>query len=111
MKKVQDNNANEAFLADWLAGNLSDQELQQRVSDEDYKAYQKLRTSINVLRMPDPNMDANYSAIRRKISASSNRTKSKVRMLFPYVAIAASFLVLFGLYQIFAFSNSEVTEI
>ncbi len=111
MNKPDHNNANERFLANWLAGKISDQELQQRVSEEDYLAYQKIKTSLATMELPDPDMDANYTDIRKKIAEGATAKKSKVRILFPYVAVAASLLVLFGLFQLFAFSNSDVTKI
>ena len=39
---------NDTFLAQWLEGKLSDTELKNRISEQDYTAFLKLRKALDV---------------------------------------------------------------
>ena len=92
----------ERFLAKWLEGAISDQELKGLVSEEDYKAYQKLRDGLTVLDRLERPIDASFDEIEKRISQKKKWLSSKYGW---GISIAASFLVLFGLF--FAFNQDE----
>lgn len=100
---------NDTFLADWLAGKLSDDALKRQVGEDDYMAYQKLKSSLGSFGLAKPDLETNYAAVKAKKIAALNRQKPRVVPMFRYAAMAAALLLFFGLYQLFVFSNSDVT--
>lgn len=98
------NNEN-TFLADWLEGKISDAALCEKVSATDFEAYLKLRETLGLYQIADPDMNEQYAAIKAKRIAANNA--QPVRKIWPYVylSVAASLLLFFGLYQFFVFSN------
>ncbi len=110
MSSTSKNNENETFLSDWLDNKISDSQLQQLVSESDYLAYKKLKESLDALQVSNPDMDQNYAAIKEKKIAKLNQKPAKVLPLYRYVAVAASLLLFFGLYQLFIFSNTLTTD-
>ena len=97
---------NEKYLADWLAGSITDEQLRKLVSPDDFKSYLILRDSLADYQLADPSMDENYRMIRRKIDQPKAK-KVKVRPLFYYISAAAMIAIIFGLSQIFWLSNSD----
>jgi ferric-dicitrate binding protein FerR (iron transport regulator) len=109
MKK--ENSPEETFLSDWMAGKLSDEQLQELVSKVDFIAYKKLKHSMQTLQLSDPDMQRNYAAIKEKrIAALNNQKPTKVFSLYRYAAIAATIVLLFGLFQLFIYTNTIVTD-
>ncbi|HEX8270511.1 MAG TPA: FecR domain-containing protein [Flavobacterium sp.] len=102
---------NTTFLSDWLAGKLSDEQLKERVSDADFAAYQQIRELTTSIGVADPDMNANYLKVRERLKNGSQQKETTTRRLYPFAAIAAALLTFFGLYQFFAFSNSNFTAI
>lgn len=101
---------NETFLADWLAGRLTDAQLRTKVSAEDFHAYLKLKESLAMLELPTPDLDANFASVKaKKAAALDKKHRPKVVRLYTYVAVAASVLALIGLYNFFVFSNVTAT--
>lgn len=101
-------NENDTYLSDWLAGKISDEQLKQMVSNEDFLAYQKLKFTLEDLSICSPNMEKNFSIVQQKLKTKKNQ---KVKKIFPYwkiTTLAATVLLFFGLYHTFYFSN--VTE-
>ena len=109
MDTPNENYENDTFLADWLAGNLSDEQLKLLVSADDFAAYQKLRESIGSYQVSNPDMEKNYEAISRKFKSKYTTESKKAIPLYRYAAIAATLLLLVGLYNVFVFSNSIAT--
>lgn len=104
-------NTNDTFLSDWLANKISDNQLKQLVSDEDFLAYQKLKNVLGNYTIQQPDLEQNYGKIQEKIVAKNpTKQQSKVYSLWKYVAVAASLLLFFGLYQVFYFSNTVSTD-
>jgi len=96
---------NNYFLADWLEGKLSDEELKRLVSEKDFTEYLKLRKSFDILSELNKPMDDTLLSIKKKINS---KPKSKVVSLYTKFAlgIAASLLLFLGLYS--KFSNQDV---
>ncbi len=98
---------NENFLADWLDGKMSDDELRKLVSAADFDAYQKLRITIERYQIAEPSIDDNYRAVKQKLSRP--KKDRAVRPLFYYLAAAAMIAVIFGLFQLFSYTQSAET--
>lgn len=106
MKEIKNNNAeNESFLATWLAGDISDEELKNLVSEEDFNAYKKIKKGLLVLDALEQPITGSFAKIQHKIVQKKKR-KQKRQSLGWGISIAASLLVLFGLFS--TFSNSEI---
>lgn len=96
---------NEPFLAAWMAGVISDDELRALVSVPDYLAYLKLRQSIETMELTEPNLEAQFTAIKSKINQPKPTSKSKVISLYASIAVAASVLLFFGWNAVFSCSE------
>lgn len=107
--KTSANNANETFLSDWIAGKITDDQLKTKVSESDFKAYQKLQFSLQSVQISEPDMPKNFAAIQQKMARKQHRKQSKIRSLYTYSAIAAALVLFFGLYHLLAFSNTFQT--
>jgi transmembrane sensor len=97
------------FLADWISGKLSDNELSRLVSADDYKAYLQLRNSLGSLRTPDADIDANFAITKQKLIIGSRNETRRVRPLYYVTATAAVILLFIGLCELFMFSNTVKT--
>ncbi|HEX8561623.1 MAG TPA: FecR domain-containing protein [Flavobacterium sp.] len=103
---MKDNNNFGTYLADWLAGNLTDEQLRQLVPEDDFAAYMQIRSSVASCKPEDPDMEANYAKIREKIAEGRHRKPTIIRKWYPLVAVAAAVGLMFGLYQLLVFSDS-----
>jgi transmembrane sensor len=99
---------NETFLASWLEGKMSDSQLKQLVSEDDFIAFQTIKNRTENWTVVEPNMEQNYAAIQQKLA--NKKSETKVFPLWRYVAVAASFVLVFALYQLLVFSNEVVTD-
>ncbi|NNT72613.1 hypothetical protein HKT18_10325 [Flavobacterium sp. IMCC34852] len=99
---------NETYLSDWLAHKITDEQLKQLVSAEDFEAFQKIKKTLNGFEISSPDLEQNFSAIQQKL-AKKKQTKPKVIPLWRYATIAASLLILFGVYHFFIAENKIVT--
>jgi ferric-dicitrate binding protein FerR (iron transport regulator) len=100
---------NKTYLADWLAGNISDEQLRQLVGETEFLAFQKLKNALEGHTVSDPDLEQNFSAIKQKFETQKTARPVKVISLWRYAAVAASVLVFFGLFQLFYFSNANET--
>jgi ferric-dicitrate binding protein FerR (iron transport regulator) len=108
--EMKNDNINDTFLADWLAGNLTDEQLRNKITDKDFEAYLTLRRALNSVEIKNPDVEANYAAVKaKKIAALDQKQKARAIPLYKYAAIAASILVLLGLFNVFVFSNRLAT--
>ena len=95
----------EQYLAHWMAGKMSDDQLKQYVTTEDFLAYQKLKWALDQHNLAAPNLEENYLRIQNKISQKKKISTIKVFPIWQFSAVAASLMLLFGWYQVFYFSN------
>ncbi|MFK7834512.1 MAG: FecR family protein [Winogradskyella sp.] len=109
MKNQNLNTDKETFLAQWLEGDISDAELKNLVNDVDFKAYQKLKRGLEVHKQLDAPIDASFAKIQQRITNKNNKKQTNVRPLYRNwtIGIAASIVLLFGLFSIFG--NDTVT--
>lgn len=96
MEKENINSNKDAYLAKWLAGDLSDNQLKELVSSVDFDAFSKIRKGIEVYEQLEAPFDGSFSKIQERIKAEP----SKVKSLYKYwsIAAAASVILLFGLF-------------
>jgi len=99
---------NETYLSDWLANKISDEQLQQLISEEDFFAFQQLKNALNDFEISNPDLEQNFSAIKQKLT-ERQKPRAKVIPLWRYASIAACLLVMFGLYHFFVAENTITT--
>ncbi len=100
---------NETYLSDWLADKITDEQLKQLVSEDDFTAFQQLKNTLNGFEISNPDLEQNFSAIQQKIG-EKKQAKTKVIPLWRYASIAACLLMLFGVYHFFIAQNEVVTD-
>lgn len=107
-------NENDIYLADWLADTITDEQLQQLVSEEDFLAYQKIRMTLHNLGVSEPDMERDFVAIKKRIENKKTDKKSakRTRRIIPLwtYPIAASLLLFLGWYQVYFSSNVITTN-
>ena len=99
---------NEFFLAKWLEGTISDKELKSQVSEEDFIAYKKIKKGILALDELEKPLTSSFDAIQEKIF-QKKKEKQKKQSLQWGISIAASLLILFGLFTTFSDQNTIIT--
>ncbi len=97
MEKQDLNSKNDTFLAEWLAGEISDEQLKTLVSSEDYLAFLKIRKGIETIGALEAPVDESFERLKSRM----NQKRGVVRSLQPLrwaAGIAASIIVLFGVF-------------
>lgn len=102
-------NENEHYLSHWLADKISDNQLQQLVSEADFVAFQKIKEALQNYTVSEPNMEHNFAAIKEKYTTKKVSKSRNVIPMWSY-AVAASLLLFFSLYQFYFFSNEVQTD-
>ncbi len=89
---IQDNNT---FLAQWLEGTITDNELKKLISKEEFLSYNKIKQSLVLAKNLKPQKDS-FSQIQQKIQ---QKNKTKVRKLYSnwFTTVAATVLFFIGL--------------
>lgn len=85
------------FLAKWLEGEITDEALKEYVSKEDFSTYQKLKYGIVTYSKLESPLDTSLSKIKSRISKNKKENKSIKHWWF--VAVAASVILFFGLFN------------
>jgi ferric-dicitrate binding protein FerR (iron transport regulator) len=89
----------------WFNGEISDETAQKLLAAEEFEFYKELKDRTGQLALSPADLEANYEQIKTKKAKKGIITlRPKTRWL-PYVGIAASLALLFGLYQVFFFSQ------
>ncbi len=108
MEKIT-SNTQDFYLAEWLEGNLSDIQLKELITANDFLAYQKLKTSFDVISELEASMDTTLQAIKNKLPKKIIEAPKKTKVISLYtkwaVSIAAAFLLFFSVYN--NFSSTE----
>ena len=102
IKNIEENN----FLAKWLEGTISDQELESLVSEDDYIAYKKLKNGFDLLEKLERPVSPSFNVVKNKIDQKQNDKKHHQYYKLGF-SIAATILVIFGLF--FAFNSQEIS--
>ena len=108
MKKNQLHSKSETFLAQWLNGELTNEQLKNIVSESDFKTYLKLKRGLEVKSDLDRPIKTSYTKIKQRISQKENYNVIPLYKKW-FVGIAASLLIMFGLFK-FSSSNSVIEE-
>ncbi len=105
MEDTNLNKTNENYLASWLQGSLSDDELKTLVSETEFESYKKLKRGIEVYGQLESPTNISFEQIKGRIEK-----KKKVRKINRnwYVSIAASIILFIGLYGVLG--NDSVLE-
>ncbi len=90
---------NEFYLAEWLDGNLTDEELKKFVSEADFLAYLKLREGIKTYEDMEQPLDASYLKLKDKIEFGKRRKVRKLYIAWT-ASIAATVILFFGLFTV-----------
>ncbi len=103
MEQQNLNTEKNTFLAKWLEGEISDAELKTLVSDSDYRSYLKLRKGLEVSEQLNTSTADSFEKIQQRIS----NKQPKVTPLYRNwsIGIAASIVLLFGLFSLFGDDN------
>lgn len=107
MKETNLNKTNENYLASWLQGSLSDDELKTLVSETEFESYKKLKRGIEVYELLERPVDASFEQIKNRIE-NKKKVVRKINRSW-YVAIAASIVLFVGMYGILG--NDSVSEL
>jgi ferric-dicitrate binding protein FerR (iron transport regulator) len=94
----------DTFLAKWIAGEISDDQLKEFVSNSDFKKYKKLQSGVTLFEYLESPSEATLANIKNKIALKS---KTKVTSIFTksLMAIAASITLFFSIYMYFEFKE------
>ncbi|TYP72865.1 FecR family protein [Aquimarina intermedia] len=95
----------ETFLARWLNGELTEIDLKEFEKHPDYNFYVKLKQSTEHLPSLAYDVDTHLQRIHDNKERKETKDSKKVFRLFPVLAIAASILIIFGLF----FYNPDTT--
>jgi ferric-dicitrate binding protein FerR (iron transport regulator) len=109
-RKISTNIENDFFLAHWMAGEITDKELMDLVSLEDYTAYKKIEQSLSQKEAPEFDVEKGFKELLSKLDVvKAKPNNSKVKPLVPkwFYLAAASIALLFGV--IFQFYNTTST--
>ena len=102
-------NGNEHYLSDWLAGEISDDQLRQLVSENDFLAFQKIKKTLDNTIISTPDLEHNFAAIKQKLAAKKSQKSRRIIPIWSY-AVAACLLLSFGWYQLYFLSNEVQTN-
>ncbi|RNC87644.1 MAG: FecR family protein [Winogradskyella sp.] len=106
-------NYSDNFLARWLAGELSESELEAFKTSEDYDAYKAIIDTVDSAELPTSNLSRNYEGFQTKIKTQNNSVDNKesstkrIIPLWVYTVAAACVLLVIG-YTSF-FQQTEYT--
>jgi len=97
------------YLSQWIEGDISDNELENLVSEEDFIAFQKLRSLLSSVKPKDLDKEGDYAKIQVKLGKKQSVKRStKIKSIpvwWKYTGVAATIALFFGLFQMFYFSN------
>ena len=96
----------DVFLAHWLEERISNQELKSLVSEKDYQTFLKLKKGLEVHQELEKPLDNSLKRIQSKINA---RKKPRIFNMFWPTAVAASVVILFGLFIFFKDTANSIT--
>jgi ferric-dicitrate binding protein FerR (iron transport regulator) len=100
MKKFEQD---KSFLARWAENKLTQEELSEFKSEEDFKLFDKINKEVSKFRVAKPNIDEDYLKVKNKLTTVK---KGKLISFSRFYYAAASILLLMGL---FWFANSFKT--
>ena len=107
----QKNTFNDTYLAEWIHGEITNNQLKELVSEDDYNAYIKLKSGINLYEALEAPMDNTLNSVKNRIKQGNPATKKQTKIRFlntkTIFAVAASIAILFSISTFLA--NKDVT--
>lgn len=105
-------NYDDTFLARWLAKELTLEELQEFEASEDFSKYQQIIETLNVVDLPEFNVDENYQKTLNKLNTRvEQRSKSRKLISILSYSAAASIALLILAYNFFFSITTYQTEL
>ena len=95
------------YLAKWVAGEMSENELHDFKKSSAYADYKFLIDVVNNLETPDYNQQKNFTATLNKIAKQKEQPVTKIRTLIPNWAYAAAASVVLFLGYTFFFQETN----
>lgn len=99
MKRERQHIKNEFYLSQWVSGEITDADLKKLVSEDEFKAFLKLKKGLHVYSELEKPLEDSFVKIQNKIK---KRSKSKIKTLnIKWVSsIAAMLIFFFGFYRL-----------
>ena len=85
-------------MARWLAGELTEAELAEFEASSEYAEYQKLASGLQAFQKPDFDKEVLRAKVWEKIEHQNHKKVIRLKPLYYTIGIAASLLLLFGLF-------------
>lgn len=76
----------EYFLARWLEGKMSDEQLRSLVGDQEFRQYVILRSALDSSQIAPPDIESNFARIKEKMS---REVRPRIRRIPRYAVISA----------------------
>ncbi len=108
MKSMKNQNKHidsNTFLADWMAGKITDSDLQEQIGSKEFRIYQKMRQAFDLIEKPAFNQATSYATLKEKLHTKETPTK-KLIPNWAY-AVAASLVLVLSIYQ---FLEADITQ-
>ncbi|AWI25697.1 FecR domain-containing protein [Flavobacterium pallidum] len=96
----------ETYLAEWFEDRMTDAELQQIISKEEFLYYQKIKNVLSGYHLETPGVETHFQSIKEKLQAVPEN-KTRVIPLWKYLSAAASVLILIAI-GFYAFDDNTV---
>ncbi len=108
MKQEDVHTNNETFLAQWIEGDISDQDFKNLVSKEHYASYLKIRKGVDVLEFLQAPLDDSFKAINHKLVPKKPTAKRRL-ISSNMMKIAAVIIVLLSVAGGFYFNTNNTS--
>ncbi len=108
------NTFNDTYLAKWINSEITNNQLKEAVSEDDYNSYIKLKSGINLYQELEAPTENTFAKIKDKIrdqKENISKKGSKVRSLYfkGAIAIAASIVLFFSVFSNY-FNNTVIIQ-
>lgn len=103
-------NNQDTFLAQWIIGNLSDNDLKNKIPSEEFEVYFTLRNCVNNMQSPPVDVEQSYYEFKKRLNEKVYFVEPRFNYL-KITSIAASLLLLFSIafYHFGLFGQNIVT--
>lgn len=98
MKDYNSKNVDAVYLAKWMDNSLSNEELRALVSESDFTMYKKLKNTLNIYERLEVSTEISFREI--DVEIKKKEKKKKIKKLYLSWSIAASVVILFGLFTL-----------
>lgn len=113
MSKQNQHTTDDTFLARWLAGELSDEELMQFKASDEYKEYVEITKATESFSLPDYNIEEELSRFKRTIDHTAKQVNAPILQFnrARFISIAAVILIaaFTGIYYFYLTSPDMTT--